>query len=150
MQNIDLPIQLHHVGCLVRSIAETIPSFVPPNVTSPAPKPIRIASQKVHVCFLETGSSTLIELVEPDSDNMSLVRMLDRGISFYHVGYTCKDIQEVEQQYMAAGARAVGRFASEAFEGRECVFLLTANGQMVELIQAPTRSGVPREPSLQP
>ena len=99
-------------------------------------EPIRISSQKVLVAFFPVSSGAFVELIQPDPDNQLLNRMLSRGISFYHVGLLCKDLSAREQKFTAAGARVLARFPSEAFGGRECVFLLTKpNGQMVELIQ---------------
>jgi hypothetical protein len=62
--------------------------------------------------------------------------MLAKGTTFYHLGYLTNDLRSSEQRCVFGGSRVLTRFASEAFEGRECVFLLTPEGQMLELIQA--------------
>ncbi len=131
-------LRLHHVGCLVHSIAEAERTFVGTIVSGPPPESIWVSSQKVRVAFVGTTSGTLIELVQPDPDNQPLYKMLQKGISFYHVGFLCDDVNAKEKILIASGARIITRFCSEAFDGRECVFMLTQDGKMLELIQRPS------------
>ena len=131
-------VNLHHVGCLVPVIEEAVESYAALGYTVKG-DPVAISSQKVRVCFLGANSPEFIELIEPAEDNGFLRRMLDKGINFYHLGFLCADLGTTLDSMTAQGSRILNRFSSEAFEGRECVFVLNSLGQMVELIQAATR-----------
>ena len=96
-----------------------------------------VNAQKVRVCFLALGNGTFIEFVEPAPDNAFLLRLLRKGISYYHVGYTCANLEAEAQHLTAAGAHELIRFASEAFGGRRCIFFMTTQQQMIELIESP-------------
>ena len=129
-------VRLHHVGCLVSDIRHGVQRIAQPLSSSLAVEPIRISSQKVVVAFLPLSDSVFLEFIQPDADNQYLNRMLARGTTFYHVGLLCRDLAAKEAEFVAVGARVMTRFSSEAFGGRECVFLMTKpDGQMVELIQ---------------
>ena len=128
---------LHHVGCLVEDIPAALAAYAGTPLASQASVPVAISSQKVRVCFLPAGNETFVEFVEPAPDNAALLRMLRRGTSYYHVGFFCVDLEDSVRNLLAAGARELARFHSEAFSGRECVFLVNAQQQMIELIEAP-------------
>jgi len=128
---------LHHCGCLTRTLVETVEAYRPLLGPALSVQPIPIATQKVQVGFIPLGNDTFLELVQPNPDNRFLNRLLDKGVSFYHLGFLCSDLKAKEEELLRLGAKVLARFESEAFEGRECVFLWLPNEQMVELIQAP-------------
>jgi hypothetical protein len=132
----DSPIHLHHVGCLVQTVEGALPGYAALGYKVSGEAGVSLASQKVRVCFLSAGSGTLIELVQPAEDNRFLRRMLGKGVNFYHLGFLCSDLGLTLDAMTSQGGRVLIRFESEAFEGRECVFVLTPLGQMMELIQA--------------
>jgi hypothetical protein len=125
---------LHHIGCLVENIPAALAAY-PGGCFAGASEPVLVSSQKVRVCFLSSGNGTFIEFVEPQSDNAFLLRMLRRGVSYYHAGYLCQDLEECVRNFTSAGAHELTRFSSEAFQGRQCVFLVTPHQQMIELIE---------------
>jgi catechol 2,3-dioxygenase-like lactoylglutathione lyase family enzyme len=125
----------HHVGCLVEDIPAALAAYTGTCLAAEASAPVAVRSQKVRVCFLPSGNGAFIEFVEPERDNAFLMRMLRKGISYYHVGYLCVELEECVRSLLAAGAHELTRFSSEAFGGRLCVFLLTAQQQMLELIE---------------
>jgi hypothetical protein len=127
---------IHHVGCLVADIPEAIAAHRGVLPLDGRPKPVAVSSQKVRVVFLPVGNGTFLEFVQPDPDNSFLLRMLGKGITYYHVGYLCTDIEKSVKSFIKAGAHELNRFNSEAFEGRLCVFLITASQQIVELIES--------------
>lgn len=133
----DSRIHLHHIGCLVPAIEGALDSYAALGFkVSGAAAGITLADQKVRLCFLDAGAGPLIELVEPAEDNRFLRRLLDKGVNFYHLGFLCSDLGLTLDAMTSQGARILIRFTSAAFEGRECVFVLTPQGQMIELIQA--------------
>jgi hypothetical protein len=67
------------------------------------------------------------------------LRMLGKGITYDHVGYLCTEIEKPVESFTEAGAHELNRFNSEAFEGRLCVFLITAS-------KSSNRLSLPDEP----
>lgn len=98
--------------------------------------PITVKEQKVRISFRPLGSGSFLELVEPAPDNAFLLRLLRRGVNYYHLGYMCKNVNESVGALVANGAHELNRFQSEAFGGRLCVFLITTNGEIIELIES--------------
>jgi catechol 2,3-dioxygenase-like lactoylglutathione lyase family enzyme len=130
----DSHVHLHHVGCLVPAIEDALESYAALGFRVSGRAAVSVGSQKVDICFLDSGDGTLIELVEPAEDNRFLRRLLDKGVNFYHLGFLCGDLSSTLGAMTSQGGRILTRFCSEAFEGRECVFVLTPLGQMIELI----------------
>ena len=132
----DSPIHLHHVGCLVDTIEGALDSYTALGFKVSGGAGVSLGTQKVRICFLSDGSGTLIELVEPAEDNLFLRRLLGKGVNFYHLGFLCSNLGVTLDTMTNQGGRVLIRFFSEVFERRECVFVLTPVGQMIELIQA--------------
>jgi hypothetical protein len=131
-----MPLILHHVGCLVEDIPAALRTYAGMCPLEEIAPPVHVASQKVRVCFLPTGNGTFIEFVSPDPDNDFLLRMMRKGISYYHAGYLCAGLDQSVQSLVACGAHELTRFRSEAFGGRCCVFLITSEQQIIELIES--------------
>ena len=131
---------LHHVGCLVESIEIAAAEYEATQSGTPAGPSTWISSQRARVLFVSLAPGIFVELVQPDSDNRFLNRLLRRGVTFYHFGSLCSNMKAAELAFAAEGARELTRFSSEAFEGRQCSFFLTATGQMIELIETPSQA----------
>lgn len=131
-----MQLTLHHVGCLVENMSAALETYAGTFKLTDVAAPVFVSSQKVHVCFLPAGNGTFIEFVQPEPDNTFLQKMLHKGTSYYHVGYVCADLEQSVQSFIAAGAHELTRFQSEAFAGRCCVFLITAQQQIIELIES--------------
>lgn len=132
-------LRLHHVGCLVANMEDALAGYRNGPLAQPVTQPLQISgNQQVRVAFVGEAPETLIELVEPGPDNRFLQKLLKQGVTFYHLGYLAADLPAAEERFLESGAHEVARFRSEAFDGRECVFFLTVNGQMIELIDAST------------
>lgn len=126
---------LHHVGCLTKSIDESLVFYtkiLPLKRTSDI---ITIQSQGVKVCFLSMNESTLLELVEPSQSNKSLNNLLKKGVSFYHLGYLSEDIEGSANFLLTKEFQFVTSFYSEAFQNKKCIFLLSPEFHFIELIQ---------------
>jgi hypothetical protein len=126
------PLELHHIGCLCESIERAAPSYACV-AAAPVPDAVYITSQKVHVLMLPMANGVALELVQPDSDNRFLQRLLGKGVSFYHLAFLCDDVAGAAVGF--PGARELGSFESEAFAGRRCMFIVLPDGQMIELIE---------------
>ena len=94
-----------------------------------------ISNQKVKVCFIEMSPDTFIELVEPFEDNASLMKLLNKKVSFYHLGYLTDDFENTIAALQNDGLYHINTFISEAFSNKLCAFFYTAEMQLIEIIQ---------------
>lgn len=134
-----LPLTLHHYGLLTADIAAWLTEneciFGKPYHVS---ETIPIASQKVTVTFVQqTKDASFIELVQPSEDNLSLQKMIAKGVTIYHTGYTVPAIEfdETIKILENSGAHFLPVFYSEAYKQKRCVFVISKNLGMIELIE---------------
>ena len=99
---------------------------------------IKISSQKVNITFVQqSATSTLTELVEPSQDNLPLQKMMSKGITIYLSGYlaAARAFDNILTSFVEKGAHALPTFHSEAFGGKRCVFVITRNMGLIEIIE---------------
>lgn len=133
------PLTLHHYGFLTADtaawLAENELLFGKPFKVFDT---VHISSQKVRITFVQqTENGTLTELIEPLEENTHLKKMIAKGITIYHTGYTVatNDFDITLKTFENKGIHALPVFHSEAFENKRCVFLVTRNFGMIELIE---------------
>jgi methylmalonyl-CoA/ethylmalonyl-CoA epimerase len=125
----------HHIGCLVHNI-ESFKEENDPTWGKASYSQIHtVSTQDVKVCFLQFSSDTIIELVEPGPENQALSRMIQKGITFYHVGFITDAYEKSVKKLVNGGFRLVNEFNSEAFGGKRCAFLFHPQLQLIELIE---------------
>jgi len=130
--------ELHHIGCLVENIPEAISEYkklYSNNLEST--NPIKIETQKVSVCFLKIANSVSLELVEPFPDNRTLLKLLKKGTSYYHLGYLTPNFKEESIRLISEGYKKLPDFKSEAFNFCLCAFFVNSLGHLIELIEQP-------------
>lgn len=134
-----MPLTLHHYGFLTADtagwLAENELLFGKPYKLFDS---IPIASQKVSITFVQqTENAVMTELVHPAADNLPLQKMITKGITVYHTGYTvpANEFEETLKIFEEKGARALPVFNSEAFNQRRCVFVFSTALGMIELIE---------------
>lgn len=128
--------RIHHVGCLVADMESVILDHCALWNRAEVSPIFEIQDQSVRVCFLRARPGEVaLEIVQP-TQGTSLHGMLGRGLSFYHTGYEVDDLDAAIMRATAAGCRCMRPFASEAFDGRRCVFLYTPGKLLIELIEA--------------
>lgn len=93
--------------------------------------------QKVKVVFLEKRNSILIKLIEPLSDNESVINFVRTGGGFHHLCFKTEDgldhtISELKTRGLIS---LVPPQPGEAFENEDIAFMLTRFGVNIELIQ---------------
>ena len=98
-------------------------------------KVINVISQKVRVCFVKISEGNFIELVEPIGSESVVHNLLKKNITYYHIAYKVKDIQKMVERLEIINYKKLESFYSEAFSGKQCVFLYTPDGHLVELIE---------------
>lgn len=135
--------RFHHIGYAVSSIDEYLqgflePLFSPVSVSEPVSDPI----QRVRVCFVEMPGGAIIELVEPlgeDSPIKDIVGSKRGGL--YHLCYEVDDIEAEIRRFRQKACLPLSKpVPAAAFDGRRIVFLITPQHDLIEFVEAGTKS----------
>ncbi len=127
--------QLHHTGCLVESISESLTLYRNIFGDQKISAPIHVSSQGVKVCFIETAPDVFLELIEPVGDDSVVARLLKKNVRYYHVAYLTNTFDEDIIALIHQDSKHVSTFSSEAFEGKRCAFMYLPDGSLIELIE---------------
>jgi methylmalonyl-CoA/ethylmalonyl-CoA epimerase len=104
---------------------------------------IENAAEKVYVTFLKKENSITIKLIEPRSDNESLINFVKREGAFHHICFKCRDINEKIGELTGKGLRLLTPpRPGEAFNNHDIAFLLAKYGMNVELIDTEEKAGL--------
>ena len=125
----------HHIGCLVESIAEfrILNSGIwSDDRYSPV---YDVSSQDVKVCFLKMTEDTRLELVEPGTGNLALLKLRSKGLTYYHIAFETKSFDESVKKLVELNCKFLTEFKSEAFDGKRCGFLYHPDIRLIELIE---------------
>lgn len=124
----------HHFGCLTENIESSIFIYRQMGFQNIS-EIFSISTQKVRVCFIETGSNVYLELVEFNPDNASLGKIFKSKNPYYHVGYLVDNISDAILHLKTSGFYLINQFSSEAFQGRMCAFMYSPEMHLIELIE---------------
>lgn len=130
--------KLHHVGIIVRSIAEYGP-VLSRALASQARSPVEHDPvQEVRVQFFATEDDHVsIELIEPDGESSPVYKSLQNGGGFAHLCYEVADIAEAIRNALEQGAILVsGPSAAVAFQGRRIAFVFYRSIGLVEFLES--------------
>ena len=95
--------RVHHVGVLVRSIAESLPLYTD-LLGLEADAPLELPDQQVRAVFLRAGDDRL-ELLEPMAPDSPLAKVLaTRGEGLLHI---CLEVDDIESTLRRLDARGV-------------------------------------------
>jgi methylmalonyl-CoA/ethylmalonyl-CoA epimerase len=130
--------RFHHVGYATRDIDLYVqdffrPVFAPLSISEKVSDPI----QRVTVCFARMQGNTLIELVEPLGTNSPIEGVIgsNRG-GVYHL---CYEVDDLEREIARCRQRACMPISkpvpAAAFNGRQVVFLLTPQHDLIEFVE---------------
>ncbi len=99
--------------------------------------------QKVRVVFLAKENSLLIKLIEPHSDNLSLVNFVNRGGGFHHLCFRVDDMAESLEELKGKGLLTlVPPQPGEAFNNHDIAFMLAKYGISIEIIATDEKAGL--------
>lgn len=99
--------------------------------------------QKVRVVFLAKENSLLIKLIEPHSDNLSLVNFVNRGGGFHHLCFRVDDMAESLEELKGKGLLTlVTPQPGEAFNNHDIAFMLAKYGISIEIIATDEKAGL--------
>lgn len=136
--------RVHHIGVAVRDIEATAGVLASLFGFSRPYRTVDVASEKVRVCFVDTGQGFWIELVEPTSPDSPVSRLTERsGASPYHICYRVEDLDAAVATLRARGCRPLRRFTVEICGPQHFAYLMARDGQLVELAQLSLPDGHP-------
>ncbi len=99
--------------------------------------------QKVKVVFLSKEESVMVKLIEPLSDNESLVNFVNRGGGFHHLCFRVENIDQQVNDLKEKGLLLlVPPQPGEAFNNHNIAFMLARYGLNIELIDSPEKAGI--------
>ncbi len=131
----SMELKFHHVGLAVESIEDTLVYYRELFSEEAVSEIIGISSQKVRVCFVHLGGNQYIELVEPVAGDSAVSNLLRKRIGYYHMAYRVKDFEASISRMEELHFKALEAFSSEAFPGKSCIFLISPDGHLTELIE---------------
>jgi 4-hydroxyphenylpyruvate dioxygenase-like putative hemolysin len=131
----ELNLTFHHTGVATTNMEEAIHNYKQLFGEDCASRIFKIHSQKVNVCFIKVGENCFLELVEPSEEDSSIYRLLKKGHSYYHIGYSTKNIESTVEHMVALNYKPFDFFNSEAFNNKRCIFLFSPEGHLLELIE---------------
>jgi len=128
--------RVHHIGVLVRSIAETLPLYTE-LLGFQAEPPFELPEQRVRAVFLRAGEDRL-ELLEPLTADCPLARVLEtRGEGLLHICLEVEDLEADLRRLAGEGVRLVDEHGWTSPIGRVAFLHPKAfHGVSVELRQA--------------
>ena len=117
--------QLHHIGLVVRSIAEAEPGML--GVADPI--------QDVRVAFVVVNG-VQIELLEPLGENSPIASNLNSNVKLVHLCFEVPDIRGALSHARQHGFHCIRLPApAVAFNGREIAWVYSRTYGLVELLQ---------------
>lgn len=128
--------KVHHIGCAVRSIKESLNTYENTLGFKNVSEVYHLDDIGINACFVELREGFFIELIEPSADNSIVNNLLKKGVSYYHIGYKVSGVDSVVKELLEKDFREVSTVLSPAFSNRKCVFMLTPQLQLVELIDS--------------
>ena len=132
------PATFHHVGYVVRSIAEIGEEFAMSLGAEWSGEIIHDPLQEAKVTFMFWGRprSPALELVEPAGDKSPLHRFLAKGGGLHHVCYEVDSLETQLQQSRGAGCLLVKEpLPAAAFGGRKIAWVYTQQKLLVEYLE---------------
>lgn len=92
---------IEHIGYITKCIEKTAETFKVFGYV--ADDIVNDDTQKTRICFLRKEGEVNIELVEPYPENATMLKMLKKGTTPYHICYTVPDIHTAYEQMKEMG-----------------------------------------------
>lgn len=99
--------------------------------------------QKVKVAFLCKDESVAVKLIEPLSENQSLVNFVNRGGGFHHLCFRTDNIgRKIVEMKEKGLLMLVPPQPGEALNNHDIAFMLAKYGTNIELIDTDEKAGL--------
>lgn len=135
-----MPKRIDHVAIIVRNIEQALAFYR--DTLGIEPSEIKeVLTEQVRIAFLPLGGpgGSEIELVEPSSTNISLLKFLEkRGEGLHHICLEVENIEAALAELQEKGAPVLDQTPRTAAEGR-AIFIHPkgTNGVLLELLERP-------------
>lgn len=134
-------ITLHHVGCVVASIEDSIDRYRVALGAAAVSQIFEDPIQRSRVAFLDlpTPGRVQFELVQPASANSPVTRFLEKGGGLHHLCYEVDDLPAQIQWMKSQRAVLISSpKPAVAFEGRRIAWMRTPDGLLLEYLERQT------------
>jgi len=129
---------IDHIGYVTKKIEKTIASFS--ILGYEAGEIFNDDTQKTRICFLEKKGEVSLELVEPYPDNETMLKMLKKGTTPYHVCYIVPDINLAFEQLQESGFTPLfSPVAAPAFDNRLICYFWKNDMGLIEIVEQDKR-----------
>src|SRR5579872_3228272 len=133
----DRNLQLHHIGVVVREIAEIRKFYVDVLQYRECTPVIHDPVQTAFVQFLSIpGADHYVELISPDSETSKLSKACRRGTALNHLCYSCENIGPILSFLRESGCFIIqDPTPAVAFDGRRIAWLMTPDSLLLEILE---------------
>ncbi len=122
--------KIHHVGIVCKNIENAIYYYKKHFKVIEETEIVFDELQNAELCLLKTDTGLNVEFISGEQ-----VKNLSKGISYYHLCYTVKDLEKVIEEFQKNGAILVSTPKSAVlFRGKRVAFLLIKSG-LIELLE---------------
>ena len=126
--------KIEHIGYITKSIEKTAETFKVLGYT--AEDIVNDDTQKTRICFLRKKGEVAIELVEPFPENVTMLKMLKKGTTPYHICYVIPDVLAVYEQLKDLGfAPLFTPVAAPAFGNRLICYFWKSDIGLIEVVE---------------
>ena len=135
--------RVDHLGIAVSDIDQALSLYADTFGYELVSGPFDDPAQQARVAFIRTSSpgDTQLELIAPLDSSSQVQRVLDKGLSLYHICYEVPDITEAIEHLRSQKCLLVsGPTPAVAYDNRPIAWLYTPNRQLTELVEAPPQS----------
>ncbi len=123
-----------HIGYVTKSIERSAETFKVLGYS--AENIINDDTQKTKICMLRKEGEVSIELVEPYSENATMLNMLKKGTTPYHTCYAVSDVQTTYGELKELGFTPLfPPVAAPAFNNRLICYFWKKDIGLVEIVE---------------
>lgn len=125
---------IEHVGYVTKNIEKTAETFKILGYS--VEEIVNDDTQKTKICFLRKESEVSIELVEPYPENTTMLNMLKKGATPYHICYTVPDVQTSYEELKELGFTPLFvPVAAPAFNNRLICYFWKKDIGLLEIVE---------------
>ena len=125
---------IEHIGYITKCIEKTAETFKV--LGYDAEDIVNDDTQKTRICFLRKKGEVSIELVEPYPENATMLKMLKKGTTPYHICYTVSDIHIAYEQMKELGFTPLFTpVEAPAFDNRLICYFWKNDIGLVEVVE---------------
>lgn len=127
-----------HIGYVTKNIEKTAATFT--LLGYEAGEVVNDDTQKTRICLLKKEGEVDIELVEPYPENETMLKMLKKGVTPYHVCYRVPDVQIAFGQLKESGFTPLfSPVAAPAFNNRLICYFWKNDMGLIEIVEEEKR-----------